>query len=185
MTWFLHYVCGVRTQSSQCQSRCAPQYHISRPELTIIAISDNMLAALGMNTNDFKYGTSSAFTRPLTDTSLATGRPSSWCPAAELPSGLIPKKIRPDRWISVIIFAWSVASASQAGLTNKTGYYVIRCLLGLLMGGSIPDIVLYVSYWYKKKELPIRLSWFWTVLSTCNIVESLMAAGILLRCIAG
>lgn len=54
------------------------------------------------------------------------------------------------------------------------------------MGGFIPDIVLYISYWYKKKELPIRLSWFWTVLSTCNIVGSLMAAGILqMRGIAG
>jgi len=39
--------------------------------------------------------------------------------------------------------------------------------------------VLYITYWYKSRELPIRLSWFWTVLSTCNILGSLMAAGIL------
>lgn len=32
-----------------------------------------------------------------------------------------------------------------------------------------PDTVLYITYWYKSKELPIRLSWFWTVLSTCNM----------------
>ncbi|EOD43958.1 putative allantoate permease protein [Neofusicoccum parvum UCRNP2] len=42
-----------------------------------------------------------------------------------------------------------------------------------------PDTVLYITYWYKSKELPIRLSWFWTVLSTCNIVGSFLAAGIL------
>lgn len=54
------------------------------------------------------------------------------------------------------------------------------------MGGFIPDIVLYISYWYKKKELPIRLSWFWTVLSVCNVLGSLLAAGILqMRGIAG
>jgi hypothetical protein len=47
------------------------------------------------------------------------------------------------------------------------------------MGGFIPDTVLYITYWYKKAELPIRLSWFWTVLSTCNILGSLLAAGIL------
>lgn len=42
-----------------------------------------------------------------------------------------------------------------------------------------PDTVLYITYWYKARELPIRLSWFWTVLSTCNILGSLLAAGIL------
>lgn len=99
--------------------------------------------------------------------------------AAELPSGLISKKMGPDRWIPFIITAWSLVSAAQAGLTNRAGYFACRCLLGVLMGGFIPDTVLYITYWYKKTELPIRLSWFWTVLSTCNILGSLLAAGIL------
>lgn len=99
--------------------------------------------------------------------------------AAELPSGLISKNLGPDIWIPFIITAWSLVSAAQAGLANKAGYFACRCLLGLLMGGFIPDTVLYITYWYKKTELPIRLSWFWTVLSTCNILGSLLAAGIL------
>ncbi|KAL1617965.1 hypothetical protein SLS54_007498 [Diplodia seriata] len=111
------------------------------------AISDDMLADLNMNTNDFNYGQTIFLVSFL---------------AAELPSGLVSKKLGPD-----------------AGLKSKTGFYVCRCLLGLLMGGFIPDTVLYITYWYKSKELPIRLSWFWTVLSTCNILGSLMAAGIL------
>ena len=54
------------------------------------------------------------------------------------------------------------------------------------MGGFIPDTVLYITYWYKKRELPIRLSWFWTVLSTCNVIGSFLAAGILeMRGVAG
>ncbi|ETI23128.1 hypothetical protein G647_04925 [Cladophialophora carrionii CBS 160.54] len=128
------------------------------------AISDDMLPELGMNTNDFNYGQTIFLTCFL---------------AAELPSGLISKKLGPDIWIPFIILAWSIVSASQAGLSGKTGYYVCRALLGLLMGGFIPDTVLYITYWYKSRELPIRLSWFWTVLSTCNIVGSLLAAGIL------
>lgn len=117
-----------------------------------------------MNTNDFNYGQTIFLVSFL---------------AAELPSGLVSKKLGPDRWIPFIIVAWSVVSASQAGLQSKAGYYVCRCLLGLLMGGFIPDTVLYITYWYKSKELPIRLSWFWTVLSTCNILGSFLAAGIL------
>jgi MFS family permease len=132
--------------------------------LTWTAISDDLLTELGMDTNDFNTGQTIFLLSFL---------------AAELPSGLISKKIGPDRWIPFIITAWSVVSAAQAGLTNKAGYFACRCLLGLLMGGFIPDTVLYITYWYKKRELPIRLSWFWTVLSTCNILGSLLAAGIL------
>lgn len=90
------------------------------------AITDNMLPELGMNTNDFNYGQTIFLLSFL---------------ASELPSGLISKKLGPDIWIPFIIVAWSVVSAAQAGLTNKAGYYAIRCLLGLLMGGFIPDTV--------------------------------------------
>jgi hypothetical protein len=98
-----------------------------------------MLPELGMNTNDFNYGQTIFLTCFL---------------SAELPSGLISKKLGPDMyvllvlepfgigltypsWIPFIILAWSVVSAAQVGLTNKTGYYVCRALLGLLMGGFI------------------------------------------------
>jgi len=87
------------------------------------AISDNMLKDLKMNTNDFNYGQTIFLASFL---------------CAELPSGLISKKLGADRWIPTIIIGWSIVSASQAGLQSKTGYYVIRCLLGLLMGGFIP-----------------------------------------------
>ncbi|RPB13940.1 MFS general substrate transporter [Morchella conica CCBAS932] len=128
------------------------------------AISDNMLDDLDMNTNDFNYGQTIFLVCFL---------------SAELPSGLISKKIGPDRWIPFIIVAWSLVSASQAGLSSKTGYYVVRALLGIFMGGFIPDAVLYMTYFYKSKELPIRLAWFWTAISTCNIIGSFLAAGIL------
>ncbi|KAI9047371.1 hypothetical protein LZ554_008817 [Drepanopeziza brunnea f. sp. 'monogermtubi'] len=128
------------------------------------AITDRMLPELDMNTNDYNYGQTVFLVSFL---------------AAELPSGLISKKVGPDRWIPFLVVSWSITAASQAALTNKAGYYTVRCILGLLMGGFIPDIVLYLTYWYKSNELPTRLAWFWTVLSTCNIFGSLLAAGIL------
>ena len=139
------------------------------------------------NTNDFNYGQTIFLVSFL---------------AAELPSGLISKKLGPDIWIPTIITAWSIVSAAQAGLTGRSGYYAVRAILGLLMGGFIPDTVLYITYCtslhypssiseltrtgYKSRELPIRLSWFWTVLSVCNVVGSLLAAAILqMRNVAG
>ncbi|KAI0115281.1 MFS general substrate transporter [Daldinia grandis] len=128
------------------------------------AISDNMLAEIGMNTNDYNYGQTIFLACFL---------------AAELPSGLISKKLGADVWIPTIMVGWSIVALSQAFLKNRAGFYAIKALLGLLMGGFIPDIVLWLTYFYKSRELPLRLAWFWTALSTVNIVGSLLAAGIL------
>ncbi|KAH8758988.1 major facilitator superfamily domain-containing protein [Diaporthe sp. PMI_573] len=128
------------------------------------AISDNMLDELGMNTNDFNYGQTIFLASFL---------------SAELPSGLISKKLGADRWIPSIIVGWSIVAGSQTFITSRAGFYAIKALLGLLMGGFIPDIVLYLTYFYKSNELPTRLAWFWTALSTVNVVGSLLAAGVL------
>ena len=97
------------------------------------AISDpNFFRDLRMNTNDYNYGQTIFLVSFL---------------AAEIPSGLISKKLGPDVWIPTIICVWSILSASQAALNSKAGYFAIRCLLGLLMGGFIPDTVLYFTYW--------------------------------------
>ncbi|KAJ4134854.1 hypothetical protein NW768_004463 [Fusarium equiseti] len=128
------------------------------------AISDNMLPEIGMNTNDFNYGQTIFLVCFL---------------SAELPSGLISKKLGADRWIPFLICSWSLVAGSQAALQSRSAYFAIKALLGLLMGGFIPDIVLWLTYFYKSNELPIRLAFFWTALSTSNIVGSLLAAGIL------
>lgn len=31
----------------------------------------------------------------------------------------------------------------------------------VFQGGFIPDIVLYLSYWYPSRQLPLRLAFFW------------------------
>lgn len=98
-----------------------------------------------MNTNDFNYGQTIFLASFL---------------AAELPSGLVSKKLGADRWIPFLICVWSVVAASQAGLQGRAGFFAIKALLGLLMGGFIPDVVLWLTYYYTSKELPTRLSWF-------------------------
>lgn len=68
---------------------------------------------------------------------------------------------------------------TQASLKSRAGFFVTRALLGILEGGFIPDLVLWLSYFYKSKELPLRLAYFWCSLSICLILTSLLAFGIL------
>jgi hypothetical protein len=46
-------------------------------------------------------------------------------------------------------------------------------------GGFIPDNVLYLSYWYNKYDLPIRLAIFYTINPFTEIVTAFLGAGLL------
>ncbi|KAK4034402.1 major facilitator superfamily domain-containing protein [Parachaetomium inaequale] len=128
------------------------------------ALADNLLDDLGLNTNDYNYGTVVFLICFL---------------LAELPSQLVSKKLGPDRWIPIQIVLWSVVAISQCAMTGRSGFLATRALLGLLEGGFIPDIILWLSYFYTSRELPIRLSYFWTTLSLTTIVTSLLAFALL------
>lgn len=128
------------------------------------ALTDTFLKDLHLTTNDYNVGQTLFYISFL---------------CAELPSQLISKRLGPDRWIPTQITLWSIVAICQSKLTGRASFYVTRILLGLLEGGFIPDIVLWLSYFYTSKELPIRLSFFWTALTLTQIAASLLAFAIL------
>lgn len=129
------------------------------------AVSDNMLDDLGLDTNDYNHGHMVFLGSFL---------------MAEIPSQLLSKAIGPDRWIPIQMCLWSVVASLQGPLlTGRTSFFATRALLGLLEGGFIPDLVLWLSYFYTSAELPVRLSYFWATLSVTATLTSLMASGLL------
>ncbi|KAL1883675.1 hypothetical protein Plec18167_002682 [Paecilomyces lecythidis] len=64
-------------------------------------------------------------------------------------------------------------------MTNRASFYATRALIGLFEGGFIPGTILFASYFYKTKELAVRLAFFWSTLNIARIISSLLAAGIL------
>ena len=92
---------------------------------------------------------------------------------------MISKRLGPDRWIPIQMVSWSLIASCQAFLTNKSSYFVCRALLGIWEGGFIPDNILYLSYFYTGKELPVRLSMFWTSYQFTYVISAFLAYGIL------
>jgi hypothetical protein len=76
-----------------------------------------------MNTNDFNNGQTIYLFSFL---------------AAELPGGLLSKKIGPDVMTPLAICCWGTISACQCLIKNRTGFYITRALLGFSQDGFIP-----------------------------------------------
>ncbi|CAE6531990.1 unnamed protein product [Rhizoctonia solani] len=128
------------------------------------ALSDNLLKDLGLNTNDYNNGQMIFYL-------------SFMC--AELPSQLVSKRLGPDVWLPIQLVLWSIVAMSQCRLNSRASFFATRCLLGLLEGGFIPDMILFLSYFYKGNELPVRLSFFWMSYTFTNISGALLGYGIL------
>ncbi|KAB5591823.1 MFS transporter [Ceratobasidium theobromae] len=128
------------------------------------ALSDNLLKDLKLNTNDYNNGQLIFFL-------------SFMC--AELPSQLVSKRIGPDVWLPIQLVAWSIVAMSQCQLNGRSSFFATRCLLGILEGGFVPDMILFLSYFYTGKELPVRLSVFWVSFTLTNISGALLGYGIL------
>ncbi|KAF4827183.1 putative transporter [Colletotrichum tropicale] len=136
------------------------------------AVSDNMLDDLKMNTkqvvdspSDYNTGQTIYLVCFL---------------AAELPGGLISKKVGPFRYTPTIITMFGALCALQTLMNKRASFWAFRGLLGFVQGGFIPEMVLYLSYFYKNNELPIRLSVFYTVIPATQIYGgALLAASFL------
>ncbi|KAJ9096881.1 hypothetical protein QFC19_006979 [Naganishia cerealis] len=134
------------------------RYNISQ------ALSDNLLDDLGITTNDMNLGNTINLVCFL---------------SAELPSQLLSKWIGPDIWIPLQMVLWSVVSMSQAAMKSRSGYLATRALIGALQGGFIPDVCLWMSYFYTSSEFPSRMSLFYIANPLSQVWSSLLAFAVL------
>jgi MFS family permease len=64
-------------------------------------------------------------------------------------------------------------------MTGRTSFYITRAIIGACEGGFIPGTILFATYFYKSKELSVRLACFWSTLNVARVISALLAAGIL------
>ncbi|KZT08560.1 MFS general substrate transporter [Laetiporus sulphureus 93-53] len=129
------------------------------------ANTDNFLQDLHMTTDDYNLGDSLVRLCYL---------------ISELPAQVISKKVGPDIWVPCQeVVLWSLTGLGQFWLSGRSSFLATRCLLGLLQGGFVPDVILYLSYFYTTTELPIRLAWFYMSNYFAQIIGAFLATGIL------
>jgi len=72
--------------------------------------------------------------------------------AFEIPSNMILHKVGPRIWIARIMVTWGIVGCAMAAIQGPWSFYALRFLLGLAEAGFAPGVLLYMTYWFPKKE---------------------------------
>ncbi|MGE5114465.1 MAG: MFS transporter [Acidobacteriaceae bacterium] len=78
----------------------------------------------------------------------------------EIPSNLLMHKIGARIWIARILVTWGVVAVLTGFVRNTPQLYVARFLLGIAEAGFFPGIILYLTYWFRQRELAQALALF-------------------------
>ena len=70
----------------------------------------------------------------------------------EIPSNLILHKIGARIWLARILIIWGIISTLTGLVQNVQQLYLARFLLGWAEAGYFPGIILYLTYWFRRRE---------------------------------
>src|ERR1700730_16757011 len=69
-----------------------------------------------------------------------------------VPSNLMLHRHGARRWIAGIMITWGLLSAAMAFIRTPAHFYAMRFLLGTAEAGFFPGMILYLTYWFTKKD---------------------------------
>jgi ACS family tartrate transporter-like MFS transporter len=70
----------------------------------------------------------------------------------EIPSNLLLHRIGARVWIARILLTWGIVAMLTGFVHTVQQLYVARFLLGLAEAGYFPGIILYLTYWFPRRE---------------------------------
>jgi MFS family permease len=96
----------------------------------------------------------------------------------EVPSNIVLKRVGAKFWIPFLVFSFGVVSIGTAFVHNFDQLMVVRALLGLVEGGTMPGISFFLSTFYKREELLFRIGMFVSGSSMAGAFGGLLASGL-------
>ncbi|KAB8254860.1 major facilitator superfamily domain-containing protein [Aspergillus pseudonomiae] len=115
-----------------------------------------------------------------------TGPQYNWCLtvffftycAFELPSNLLLKKMRPSRWLPLLMVAWGIVMTLMGVVHNYAGLLSTRIFLGVAEAGLYPGVAYYITLWYPRHRAQYRQALFFSAASIAGAFSGLLAYGI-------
>ena len=90
----------------------------------------------------------------------------------EVPSNLLLHRIGARIWIARILISWGIVAMLGGCVHSVPQLYAVRFLLGLAEAGFFPGILLYLTYWFRQRDLAQTVALFLTANPVANIIGS-------------
>ncbi|KAI1480845.1 MFS general substrate transporter [Daldinia eschscholtzii] len=119
---------------------------------------------LGMTGTDFNLATSILFVGYI---------------LMQLPSNLLITRVKPSVYLGVAMTIWGAISTAQAATRTFASLVVCRFFLGFAEAPFFPGAIFLMSSWYTRRELALRIAWFYCGHSVANAFGGLLGAGVL------
>ncbi|KAL2010828.1 hypothetical protein VTN00DRAFT_3546 [Thermoascus crustaceus] len=98
----------------------------------------------------------------------------------QVPSNMLLNYVgRPSLYLGFFVCAWGLVSALTSQVKSYGGIVACRFILGLVEAPFFAGVLFYLSKWYTKKELALRMSIFYAGSLLSGAFGNLIAAGIL------
>ena len=91
---------------------------------------------------------------------------------------MIIKKMKPARYLAGLMLAWGFTATFSAFVSNFGSLLACRLLLGLFEAGFFPGVVLYLSMFYPRSRLALRIAYFFATAAASGVAGGLVAYGI-------
>lgn len=96
----------------------------------------------------------------------------------EIPSNLVIKKVGASRWISFIAVGWGIVATLTGVCQTYGGLIACRLILGLFEAGLFPGLAIYLTMFYTKKEIALRVGYLFVSAALSGACGGLLAYGI-------
>ncbi|ROT39004.1 high-affinity nicotinic acid transporter [Sodiomyces alkalinus F11] len=96
----------------------------------------------------------------------------------EAPSNMIIKRLQPARYLAGLTICWGLIATFSAFVNNFAALIACRLLLGLFEAGFFPGVVLYLSMFYGRRSLALRIAYFYSTAALSGVAGGLVAYGI-------
>lgn len=97
----------------------------------------------------------------------------------EVPSNVLLNRFGARIWIARILITWGIVSVVSAFAHNATQLYVLRFLLGVAEAGFFPGIIVYLTYWFRAKELATTVALFTAAIPVSYIIGAPLSTWIM------
>ncbi|MDR6584308.1 MFS transporter [Herbaspirillum sp. BH-1] len=97
----------------------------------------------------------------------------------EVPSNVMLNKFGARRWIARILLTWGAVSVACGFVQSANQLYVLRFLLGVAEAGFFPGIIVYLTYWFRQKELATTVALFTAAIPVSYIIGAPLSTWIM------